>query len=53
VWTDVIAPARAKGYQRIWIAGISMGGLGAVAIALTIRPPSDVPAALLSPSRAA
>jgi pimeloyl-ACP methyl ester carboxylesterase len=33
VWTDIIAPARAKGYQRIWIAGISMGGLGAVAIA--------------------
>lgn len=33
LWTDVIAPARAKGYQRIWIAGISMGGLGAVAFA--------------------
>ncbi|MEA2695915.1 MAG: hypothetical protein QOI66_186 [Myxococcales bacterium] len=33
VWTDVIAPARAQGYRRIWIAGISMGGLGAVAIA--------------------
>jgi MFS family permease len=28
-------------------------GLGAVAIALTIRPPSDVPAALLSPCRVA
>jgi pimeloyl-ACP methyl ester carboxylesterase len=33
VWADVIAPARAQGYQRIWLAGISMGGLGAVAIA--------------------
>lgn len=33
VWTDVIAPARAQGYQHIWLAGISMGGLGAVAIA--------------------
>ncbi|MDM0032225.1 alpha/beta hydrolase [Variovorax sp. J22P271] len=28
--TDVIAPAQAKGYTSIWLAGISLGGLGAV-----------------------
>jgi pimeloyl-ACP methyl ester carboxylesterase len=27
---DVIEPARAKGADRIWIVGISMGGLGAI-----------------------
>jgi len=27
---DVILPARARGYERIWILGISMGGLGAI-----------------------
>ncbi|MCU0231567.1 MAG: lysophospholipase [Acidobacteria bacterium] len=27
---DVIRPARARGYERIWLAGISMGGLGAI-----------------------
>ena len=27
---DVIAPLRAKGYQRIWLAGASMGGFGGV-----------------------
>ena len=27
---DVIAPARAQGYRHIWIAGISLGGLGAM-----------------------
>ena len=27
---DVIAPARARGYRSIWIAGISLGGLGGV-----------------------
>ena len=25
---DVIDPARARGYQRIWLVGVSMGGLG-------------------------
>lgn len=25
---DVIAPARARGYRRVWLAGISIGGLG-------------------------
>lgn len=27
---DIILPARARGYDRIWILGISMGGLGAI-----------------------
>ena len=31
---DVLAPARAQGYRRIWLAGISLGGYGAMAYAL-------------------
>ena len=31
--TDIIAPARRRGYARIWLMGISLGGLGAVAYA--------------------
>ncbi|MDR6856188.1 serine aminopeptidase domain-containing protein [Variovorax guangxiensis] len=27
---DVIAPAQAQGYRSIWLAGISMGGVGAL-----------------------
>lgn len=27
---DIIEPARRKGYQRIWLAGFSMGGLGSL-----------------------
>ncbi|MBL9077295.1 MAG: alpha/beta hydrolase [Planctomycetes bacterium] len=27
---DVIAPARARGYRSIWLAGISLGGFGAL-----------------------
>ncbi|MDQ2076104.1 serine aminopeptidase domain-containing protein [Marinimicrobium sp. ABcell2] len=27
---DIIVPARARGYKRIWLMGVSMGGLGAV-----------------------
>lgn len=27
---DVIDPARARGYERIWLVGVSMGGLGAL-----------------------
>ncbi len=27
---DIIAPARARGYQRIWLMGISLGGMGAL-----------------------
>jgi pimeloyl-ACP methyl ester carboxylesterase len=27
---DVMRPARAKGYRNVWLAGISLGGLGAL-----------------------
>ncbi len=27
---DVIAPARARGYEQVWLAGISLGGLGSL-----------------------
>lgn len=30
---DVVAPAQARGYRRIWLVGISLGGLGALAYA--------------------
>lgn len=30
---DVIAPLRARGYREIWLAGASMGGIGAVGYA--------------------
>lgn len=30
VWEDVLAPALARGYDEIWIVGVSMGGLGAL-----------------------
>lgn len=30
---DVVAPARAQGYQRVWLVGISLGGFGALAYA--------------------
>jgi len=33
LWEDVVAPARASGYQRIWIVGISLGGSGAIGFA--------------------
>jgi len=33
--TDVIAPARARGYQQLWLIGMSMGGLGTVYYART------------------
>ncbi len=28
--TDVIAPAKVKGYETIWLVGVSMGGLGSL-----------------------
>ncbi len=31
--TDIIEPARRAGYQRVWVAGISLGGLGAMLMA--------------------
>lgn len=30
LWADVVAPAVAEGYARIWLVGISMGGMGAL-----------------------
>jgi pimeloyl-ACP methyl ester carboxylesterase len=30
---DVVGPARASGYERIWIVGISLGGSGAIGFA--------------------
>lgn len=30
---DVVAPARAQGYERVWLVGISLGGFGALAYA--------------------
>jgi pimeloyl-ACP methyl ester carboxylesterase len=31
--TDVLAPARKVGYEQIWVAGISLGGMGSVLLA--------------------
>lgn len=30
LWNDIVAPARAAGYSRVWLVGISMGGMGAI-----------------------
>lgn len=38
--TDVIEPARAQGYEKFWLVGASMGGLGA--LMYTLRYPEDV-----------
>jgi pimeloyl-ACP methyl ester carboxylesterase len=35
LWADVILPARARGYRRVWIVGISLGGLGAITLTQT------------------
>jgi pimeloyl-ACP methyl ester carboxylesterase len=35
---EVIAPARARGYETVWVAGTSLGGLGAL---LTLRDRPD------------
>ncbi len=37
---DVIAPYRARGYRRVWLAGISLGGFAAMGYAL--EHPGDV-----------
>ncbi|MEZ5645538.1 MAG: alpha/beta hydrolase-fold protein [Burkholderiaceae bacterium] len=37
---DVIAPARKGGYRRIWLAGISLGGYGALLYAM--QHPGDI-----------
>ena len=28
--SDVVGPARARGYEHVWLIGVSMGGLGAI-----------------------
>jgi pimeloyl-ACP methyl ester carboxylesterase len=33
VWEDVVLPARARGYRRLLVVGISLGGLGAITLA--------------------
>jgi pimeloyl-ACP methyl ester carboxylesterase len=48
LWEDVVAPARASGYQRIWIVGISLGGSGALGFARE-HPDSLAGLVLLSP----
>ena len=30
LWEDVVLPARARGYRRLWFVGISLGGLGSL-----------------------
>ena len=32
LWQDVVLPARARGYRRLFVVGISLGGLGAIAL---------------------
>jgi hypothetical protein len=38
--TDIIEPAKAQGYKRFWLVGVSMGGLGALMYML--KHPEDV-----------
>lgn len=33
LWEDVVLPARAHGYRRVFVVGISLGGLGAITLA--------------------
>ena len=33
LWQDVVLPARARGYRRVFVVGISLGGLGAITLA--------------------
>jgi len=33
LWEDVVQPARARGYRRLWFVGISLGGLGSLTLA--------------------
>jgi pimeloyl-ACP methyl ester carboxylesterase len=45
---DVIDPAKARGYQKIWLVGVSMGGLGAL-LYLMERPQDISGVYLISP----
>jgi pimeloyl-ACP methyl ester carboxylesterase len=33
LWQDVVLPARARGYRRLFVVGISLGGLGGLTLA--------------------
>ena len=33
LWEDVVLPSRARGYHRLFVVGISLGGLGAISLA--------------------
>ena len=48
LWDDVVAPARAAGYRRIWLVGISLGGSGAIGFARE-HPDAIAGLVLLSP----
>ena len=48
LWQDVVGPALDSGYREIWVAGTSMGGLGAVAFAHA-HPDAVTGIVLLSP----
>jgi pimeloyl-ACP methyl ester carboxylesterase len=45
---DVIVPARARGYERIWLAGISLGALGSI-LYMEEHPEDVAGAVLLAP----
>jgi len=42
---DIIAPARARNYQRIWLMGISLGGMGS--LIYTHEHPADIEGVIL------
>jgi pimeloyl-ACP methyl ester carboxylesterase len=48
LWDDIVVPARASGYERIWIVGISLGGSGAIGFARE-HPEAITGVVLLSP----
>jgi pimeloyl-ACP methyl ester carboxylesterase len=48
LWKDFILPARESGYEQIWVVGISMGGTGAIGLAME-HPGSVQGIILLSP----
>ncbi len=33
LYEDILAPARARGYDELWLVGVSLGGLGALQVA--------------------
>lgn len=39
--SDVLDPARARGYQKVWLVGISLGGMGTILTAMRDTQPPD------------